>query len=88
MENEQKQNIYIIHVMITLECPSKFLRIKTKNIDSYSKLSKNFKFFEISQIVNRQKCQQKQIFLKRQGKQSSKQSVKGKFGYFANELIR
>jgi hypothetical protein len=39
--------------------------IKTKKIwiatVNYQRIAKNFKFFEISQIVNRQKRQQKQI---------------------------
>jgi hypothetical protein len=51
-------------------------------MDSYSKLSKNiaknFKCFEISQIVNRQKRLQKQILLSVREKKARN---KGKFAY-------
>ena len=44
MANEQKQkNLHVMN-MITLECLSNFLYTeKQKNMDSYSKLSKNCK---------------------------------------------
>jgi hypothetical protein len=45
--------------------PKQFLAHKNKKIwiatVNYQRIAKNFKFFEISQIVNRQKRQQKQI---------------------------
>ena len=51
--------------MITLECLSNFWHIKTKKIwiatANYQRIAKNVNFFEISQIVNRQTRQQKQI---------------------------
>jgi hypothetical protein len=45
--------------------PKQFLAHKNKKIwtatVNYQRIAKHFKFFEISQIVNRQKRQQKQI---------------------------
>jgi hypothetical protein len=49
MANEQKQKIYIINMSWLL-------------LSDYPQtIAKNFKCFQISQIVNRQKRQQKQI---------------------------
>ena len=63
MANEQKQKIYICHDYPWM--PKQFLVHKNKKICiatvNYQRIAKNFKFFEISQIVNRQKRQQKQI---------------------------
>jgi hypothetical protein len=54
MTNEQKQKTYICHDFNTLECLRNFLQINKQiwiATVNYQRIARNFKFFEISQIV-------------------------------------